>query len=177
MIDIESVQRAFIFRHLPTMPEELRDFYLTREWLVDMAQGEEFLIGEIPHVINPGTKGMPSSDGYDYHPGMATPSWAELLDTLQEEQILGDFVLVFVGKIYADSDAIRGTAYLTNWQSCLRATHARGQEVPGETIDDAIERRAVRNPSNTGLYLQRLFELNGIPSHVTGIVIKEKPHV
>lgn len=101
---------------------------------------------------------VPKRDGSDYSEDLLTPSWAELLDQLEEWEIERADI-VFIGKIYANFDKISGaTIHMADTDELYKVPR------PGQAID-------VR--SNTAGFVQRLMGWDEKPQHITAIVIRE----
>lgn len=101
---------------------------------------------------------VPKRDGSDYSEDLLTPSWAEMLDQLEEYDI-EKADIVFIGKIYANFDKISGaTIHMGDTDELYKVPQ------PGELIDS---RR------NTVTFVQRLMGWEQRPQHITAIVIRE----
>lgn len=113
---------------------------------------EEFFIPRIED------RPIPDRDGSNYDDTWLMPTWDQLLDLIEEEE-LERCDLVVIGKVYRGSQLVGGaTWHVDDTEDLYRVPES------DENID---------NPFNTPMFVERLFGWWGNPpSHVSHFIVK-----
>jgi hypothetical protein len=132
-----------------------------------VATTEEFLIG-----VNL------KMDCSNYSSSLPTPKWSDLLATVQEE-LCHEFILVAMGKLYANGPCKAASTPLT-WKDIVETV--TGVEETAKIMndehleagtDDAMADIESSKRSNTGYFLVDVGVLKQQPAHIVGLVVKK----
>lgn len=116
------------------------------------SRGEEHQLGHFP-----------KSDGSDYKPNYIGPSWQDLIDLVNAEN-MGTFTVAFVGKIGYDSTReIDGISFVTTRQDLHAALG---------TNDPALAAQRAGDAEYVPYLVNNLSGFTILPEHVTGVAIR-----
>lgn len=123
---------------------------------------------------------FPKQNCQGYSPDLPTPTWANVLDLILEEDIT-NFTIVIVGKLGSDKRDCSGASKRIGFNDAVSAVEEPGigrlRGRPSQNITQmeyVLEGKIARDPANTSAIATTALDLQTEPDHITGIVIKER---
>lgn len=130
------------------------------DWNRRMVKGEEHLLGVIP-----------GRDFSGYQASLPTPTWAELIFLMNNEDIsLAE--IIFIGlNAYNTTGELDGRPCIVDKQSILRAPLGGTPGHPTVDLETAQEQAMLG--AFTPIFIERVCPQGWVPEHITGIVVRK----